>query len=73
MELDLRRFEDILKEIIRDLDYLRFREMMMRNTNESTNHRVKNFAILTCSLSIESASNCRSNFIGIDRLADSIS
>jgi p24 family protein delta-1 len=47
MEVELRRIEDVIKEIVQDLDYLKVREQTMRNTNESTNDRVKGFAIFT--------------------------
>jgi p24 family protein delta-1 len=47
MEVELRRIEDQINEIVRDLDYLKLREQTMRNTNESTNERVKGFAVLS--------------------------
>lgn len=47
IEVELRRIEDIVTEIVHDMEYLKVREQNMRNTNESTNDRVKGFAILT--------------------------
>jgi p24 family protein delta-1 len=48
IEVELRRIEDVISEIVQDMEYLKIREQTMRNTNESTNERVKGFAILTC-------------------------
>lgn len=45
--MELRRIEDVISEIVLDMEYLKAREQTMRNTNESTNDRVKYFAILT--------------------------
>lgn len=54
----MRKLEGVVKEIVEELSYLQKREMRMRDTNggcprsaqklmvESTNQRVKNFAIL---------------------------
>jgi p24 family protein delta-1 len=47
IEVELRRIEDVISEIVHDMEYLKIREQTMRNTNESTNERVKGFAILT--------------------------
>ncbi|KAK9452172.1 emp24/gp25L/p24 family/GOLD-domain-containing protein [Limtongia smithiae] len=47
MELELRRIEETVDEISRQMEYLRAREQRMRDTNESTNARVKFFAIGT--------------------------
>ncbi|KAK9472882.1 emp24/gp25L/p24 family/GOLD-domain-containing protein [Dipodascopsis tothii] len=47
MELELRRIEESVDEIVRQLDYLKAREYKLRDTNESTNARVKFFAIGT--------------------------
>ena len=47
IEVELRRIENVVTEIVQDLEYLKGREQTMRNTNESTNDRVKGFAILT--------------------------
>jgi len=47
MEVELRRIEDVINGIVKDLEYLKVREQTMRNTNESTNDRVKLFAIIT--------------------------
>lgn len=47
VELELRRFEEITAEVVKEMDYLRSREQSLRDTNESTNERVKWFAIGT--------------------------
>ncbi|KAK9366738.1 emp24/gp25L/p24 family/GOLD-domain-containing protein [Lipomyces kononenkoae] len=47
MELELRRIEESVDEIVTQMDYLRQREQKMRDTNESTNDRVKFFALGT--------------------------
>ncbi|KAK9239493.1 emp24/gp25L/p24 family/GOLD-domain-containing protein [Lipomyces kononenkoae] len=47
MELQLRRIEESVDEIVAQMDYLRQREQKMRDTNESTNDRVKYFALGT--------------------------
>ncbi|CAK3767532.1 Endoplasmic reticulum vesicle 25 [Lecanosticta acicola] len=47
VEAELRRLSDVTKEIVDEMDYLRTREMKLRDTNESTNERVKWFAIGT--------------------------
>jgi hypothetical protein len=47
IEVELRRIENVITEIVHDMEYLKVREQTMRNTNESTNDRVKGFAILT--------------------------
>lgn len=46
MEADLRRLESTLQEVVDKMDYLRVREQKLRDTNESTNERVKGFAVL---------------------------
>ncbi|KAK0951411.1 vesicle coat component [Friedmanniomyces endolithicus] len=45
MEAELRRLSESAKEVVDEMDYLRTREMKLRDTNESTNERVKWFAI----------------------------
>lgn len=45
-EVDLKRIHEITKEITQELHYLKAREERMRDTNESTNSRVKWFSIL---------------------------
>lgn len=45
-EVDLRRANDVAEEIQKELTYLRVREERLRDTNESTNRRVKNFFVL---------------------------
>ncbi|KAI8957768.1 emp24/gp25L/p24 family/GOLD-domain-containing protein [Daldinia sp. FL1419] len=47
VETDLRRIEETIAEIVREMDYLRAREVKLRDTNESTNTRVKWFGIGT--------------------------
>ncbi|KAI9811201.1 MAG: vesicle coat component [Phylliscum demangeonii] len=47
MELELRRMEELVAEIVTEMDYLRMREQKLRDTNESTNERVKWFALGT--------------------------
>ena len=47
VEMELRRLAEVAKEVVDEMDYLRGREMKLRNTNESTNERVKWFAIMT--------------------------
>ncbi|KAF2435660.1 hypothetical protein EJ08DRAFT_692238 [Tothia fuscella] len=46
-ETELRRIEEVVAEIVSEMDYLRSREQKLRDTNESTNERVKYFAYLT--------------------------
>lgn len=41
----MRKLEAVVKEIVDELAYLQSREMRMRDTNESTNARVKWFSI----------------------------
>lgn len=47
MEADLRRMEEMVAEIVDEMDYLRSREQRLRDTNESTNNRVKWFGLCT--------------------------
>ncbi|MCJ1307722.1 Transmembrane emp24 domain-containing protein 10 [Agyrium rufum] len=44
VETELRRVEEMVGEIVAEMDYLRTREQKLRDTNESTNERVKWFA-----------------------------
>lgn len=46
MEAELRRIESSLGEVVDKMDYLKVREQRLRDTNESTNERVKGFAVL---------------------------
>ncbi|WWD15766.1 endoplasmic reticulum vesicle protein 25 [Kwoniella shandongensis] len=46
LEVEMRKLEAVVKEIVDEMGYLQRREMKMRDTNESTNERVKNFSIL---------------------------
>ncbi|KAI1177712.1 emp24/gp25L/p24 family/GOLD-domain-containing protein [Nemania sp. FL0916] len=52
VETDLRRVEEMIQEIVNEMDYLRSREQKLRDTNESTNTRVKWFGIGTTTLLI---------------------
>ncbi|OWP06133.1 hypothetical protein B2J93_8516 [Marssonina coronariae] len=47
VETELRRMEEMVGEIVSEMDYLRTREQKLRDTNESTNNRVKWFAFST--------------------------
>ncbi|RJE20972.1 hypothetical protein PHISCL_06682 [Aspergillus sclerotialis] len=47
VEKDLRRIEEMVGEIVNEMEYLRAREQTLRDTNESTNERVKWFAFGT--------------------------
>jgi hypothetical protein len=47
VEAELKRVSEVASEIVAELDYLRGREIKLRDTNESTNERVKWFAICT--------------------------
>lgn len=47
VETELRRIEEMVGEIVTEMDYLRTREQTLRDTNESTNNRVKWFAFST--------------------------
>ncbi|CAG8519231.1 11734_t:CDS:2 [Ambispora gerdemannii] len=47
LEAELRKLEQVVQEIVDDMDYLRRREARMRDTNESTNERVKWFSLGT--------------------------
>lgn len=52
METELRRIEELIGEIVKEMDYLRNREQKLRDTNESTNARVRTFGIGTTALLI---------------------
>lgn len=52
IETDLRRIEEIVAEVVNDMEYLRAREHKLRDTNESTNERVKWFAFGTMGMLI---------------------
>ena len=47
VETELRRIEEMVQEIVQEMEYLRSREQKLRDTNESTNTRVKWFAFGT--------------------------
>lgn len=46
VEVELRKIEELTEEIVSELDYLKAREERLRDTNESTNRRVRNFSVL---------------------------
>ncbi|CCK68803.1 Erv25p KNAG_0B03610 [Huiozyma naganishii CBS 8797] len=46
VEVELRRIEELTDEIVDELSYLKHREERLRDTNESTNARVRNFSFL---------------------------
>ncbi|KAF2840067.1 hypothetical protein M501DRAFT_991111 [Patellaria atrata CBS 101060] len=52
MEVELRRMEEVVGEIVSEMEYLRMREQKLRDTNESTNERVKWFAFGTMGMLI---------------------
>ncbi|KAK3899773.1 endoplasmic reticulum vesicle protein 25 [Staphylotrichum tortipilum] len=52
VETELRRIEEMVAEIVNEMDYLRTREQTLRDTNESTNNRVKWFGFGTTFLLI---------------------
>lgn len=45
VEVELRKIEELTEEIVSELDYLKAREEKLRDTNESTNRRVRNFSL----------------------------
>lgn len=47
VEAELRRIEEVSGQVVSEMDYLREREIGLRDTNESTNERVKWFALGT--------------------------
>ncbi|CAM9020363.1 hypothetical protein WICANDRAFT_63290 [Wickerhamomyces anomalus NRRL Y-366-8] len=46
VEVELRKVEELTDEIVGELEYLKAREERLRDTNESTNRRVRNFSIV---------------------------
>lgn len=46
VEVELRKIEELSDEIVNELEYLKAREERLRNTNESTNRRVRNFSLI---------------------------
>lgn len=50
LEVEMRKLEGVVKEIVDELNYLKKREARMRDTNESTNERVWWFSILTMAI-----------------------
>lgn len=44
-EVQLRKIEEIVDEVDKEMNYLKMREMRLRDTNESTNRRVKFFSV----------------------------
>ncbi|RFU74407.1 endoplasmic reticulum vesicle 25 [Trichoderma arundinaceum] len=47
VEAELRRIEELTAEVVHEMEYLRQREQKLRDTNESTNNRVKWFGVGT--------------------------
>ena len=47
IEAELRRIEELVGEVSNEMEYLKTREQKLRDTNESTNERVKWFALGT--------------------------
>lgn len=47
VEAELRRVEEAIAEVVSEMEYLRLREQKLRDTNESTNNRVKYFGVGT--------------------------
>lgn len=47
LEIDLKRLEDLSDSIVQTFSIMRKREEEMRDTNESTNHRVLIFSIFS--------------------------
>ncbi|SPN97267.1 probable ERV25 protein (component of the COPII-coated vesicles) [Cephalotrichum gorgonifer] len=47
IEAELRHVEEAIAEVVDEMEYLRSREQKLRDTNESTNSRVKFFGIAT--------------------------
>jgi hypothetical protein len=47
MELELKKLEKVVEEIMAEIEYLKNREVKMRDTNESTNERVQWFSLLS--------------------------
>lgn len=47
IEVELKRLEDLSDEIVKDFQYMREREELMRDTNESTHNRVFYFSIFS--------------------------
>lgn len=52
VETELRRIEELVGEVVSEMEYLRTREQKLRDTNESTNERVKWFAFGTMGMLI---------------------
>lgn len=52
VETELRRIEEMVAEVVNEMEYLRSREQKLRDTNESTNERVKWFAFGTMGMLI---------------------
>jgi p24 family protein delta-1 len=55
LQLELRKLEDRVEGVYRELQYQREREEEHRNTNESTNSRVQWFSILTILIVVSTA------------------
>jgi len=63
----------VINEVVHDMEYLKVREQTMRNTNESTNERVKMFAVLSSMSLILKCAYHRLCVNGLDGLADYVS
>lgn len=50
VDTELRRIEENVNNIVEEMEYLRMREQKLRDTNESTNERVKWFALGSCGM-----------------------
>jgi hypothetical protein len=55
VETELRRIEALVQEVVDEMDYLRAREQRLRDTNESTNNRVKWFGFGTIGMLVSLA------------------
>ncbi|KNE64819.1 hypothetical protein AMAG_10154 [Allomyces macrogynus ATCC 38327] len=47
VEIEMRRLESVMEEIVDEMEYLKAREARMRDTNESTNSRVMWFSFIS--------------------------
>lgn len=45
IEVELRKIEELTDQVVDELEYLKAREERLRDTNESTNRRVRNFSV----------------------------
>lgn len=54
IEVEMRIIEQMLKGIVDEMEYLKEREIRMRDTNESTNERVQWLSLLSMSFLVAS-------------------